>query len=95
LDNNFEKYDSIAELLKAIAHPVRLCIIKGLIKKGKCNVSHMQNCLDIPQPTVSRHLQMLKNAGIIKGERNGLEINYTVCNKKVIEIINLLFDEKE
>jgi len=95
LDNDFEKYDSIAELLKAIAHPVRLCIIKGLIKKGKCNVSHMQNCLDIPQPTVSRHLQMLKNAGIIKGERNGLEINYTVCNKKVIEIINLLFDEKE
>ncbi|KYH30345.1 MULTISPECIES: ArsR/SmtB family transcription factor [Clostridium] len=95
MDNDFEKYDSIAELLKAIAHPVRLCIIKGLIKKGKCNVSHMQNCLDIPQPTVSRHLQMLKNAGIIKGERNGLEINYTVCNKKVIEIINLLFDEKE
>ena len=95
MDNNFEKYDATAELLKAIAHPVRLCIIKGLIKKGKCNVSHMQNCLDIPQPTVSRHLQMLKNAGIIKGERNGLEINYTVCNKKVIEIINLLFDEKE
>lgn len=95
MDNDFEKYDSIAELLKAIAHPVRLCIIKGLIKKGKCNVSHMQNCLDIPQPTVSRHLQMLKNAGIIKGERNGLEINYTVCNKKVIEIINLLFDEEE
>ncbi|MFU0825250.1 ArsR/SmtB family transcription factor [Clostridium sp.] len=95
MDNDFEKYDAIAELLKAIAHPVRLCIIKGLIKKGKCNVSHMQNCLDIPQPTVSRHLQMLKNAGIIKGERNGLEINYTVCNKKVIEIINLLFDEEE
>lgn len=95
MDNNFERYDEIAELLKVIAHPVRLCIIRGLLKKGKCNVSYMQNCLDIPQPTVSRHLQMLKNAGIIKGERSGLEINYTVCNKKVTDIINLLFEDEE
>lgn len=93
MDNNFERFDETSELLKAIAHPVRLCIIKGLLQKGKCNVSYMQNCLDIPQPTVSRHLQMLKNAGIIKGERNGLEINYTVSNEKVAELINILFDE--
>lgn len=95
LDANFDRYDEAAELLKVIAHPVRLCIIMGLIEKGKCNVTHMQNCLDIPQPTVSRHLQMLKNAGIIKGERNGLEINYSLCNKKVIEIIKLLFKDEE
>ncbi|QGU95727.1 metalloregulator ArsR/SmtB family transcription factor [Clostridium bovifaecis] len=95
MDNNFERYDEIAELLKVIAHPVRLCIIRGLLRKGKCNVSYMQNCLDIPQPTVSRHLQMLKNAGLIKGERNGLEINYTVCNEKVTNIINLLFEDEE
>lgn len=95
MDNKFERFDATAELLKVIAHPVRLCIIRGLLEKGKCNVSFMQNCLDIPQPTVSRHLQMLKNAGIIKGERNGLEISYAVCNDKVIEIINLLFGDEE
>ncbi|MCY6370868.1 ArsR/SmtB family transcription factor [Clostridium ganghwense] len=94
MDNNFQKYNELAELLKVIAHPVRLCIIRGLLEKGKCNVSTMQHCLDIPQPTVSRHLQKLKNCNIIKGERNGLEINYKVCNEKVIKLIDLLFEEE-
>lgn len=94
MNNNFEKYNKTAELLKVIAHPVRLCIIRGLLEKGECNVTTMQNCLDVPQPTVSRHLQKLKNLGIIKGERNGLEINYKVCNEKVIRLINLLFEEE-
>ncbi|MCY6484637.1 metalloregulator ArsR/SmtB family transcription factor [Clostridium aestuarii] len=92
MNNNFEHYTEMAELLKVIAHPVRLCIIRGLINKGKCNVSTMQHCLDIPQPTVSRHLQKLKSCGIIKGERKGLEINYTVCNEKIIQLISLLFE---
>ncbi len=94
MNNNFEKYNETAELLKVIAHPVRLCIIKGLLEKGKCNVTTMQNCLDVPQPTVSRHLQKLKNLGIIEGERSGLEINYKVCNEKVSKLINLLFEEE-
>ena len=36
----------------------------------------MQTCLDIPQSTVSQHIQKLKAAGIIEGDRTGLEINY-------------------
>lgn len=92
-NNNFEKYEDKAELLKVIAHPVRLCIIKGLLENGGCNVSTMQNCLEVPQPTVSRHLQKLKSAGIIKGERNGLEIKYHICNEKIIKLIKLLFEE--
>lgn len=95
MDNNFKKYEDSAELLKAIAHPVRICIIRGLLDKGECNVSTMQSCLDIPQPTVSRHLQKLKNLGIIDGERNGLEINYKVTNKKVVELIQLLLREDD
>lgn len=95
MNDNFEQFNETAELLKAIAHPVRLCIIRGLLEKGKCNVTTMKNCLDIPQPTVSRHLQVLKNSGIIKGERKGLEINYTVCNEKISEIIKILLNDTE
>lgn len=94
MNNNLEKYNETAELLKVIAHPLRLCIIRGLLEKGECNVTTMQHCLDVPQPTVSRHLQKLKNLGIIKGKRNGLEINYKVCNEKIIKLINLLFEEE-
>ncbi|NMM65785.1 winged helix-turn-helix transcriptional regulator [Clostridium sp. P21] len=92
MDKDFSKYNESAELLKVLAHPVRLCIVRGLLENGGCNVSHMQDCLDIPQSTISQHLQRLRSAGIVEGNRNGLEIYYTVSNEKVIRIIKELFD---
>lgn len=94
MDNKFKEYNEIAELLKVIAHPVRLCIIDGLINKGKCNVGYMQNCLDLPQSTISTHLSKLRVHGIIEGERNGLEISYRVKDQRVIKIVNDLLLNK-
>lgn len=79
-----------AEILKAIAHPVRLCIVKNLIEVNSCNVSTIQNCLGMPQSTVSQHLAKLKAAGIIEGERRGVEINYSVVNEDVKKIIKAI-----
>ncbi|BAH05429.1 hypothetical protein CKR_0378 [Clostridium kluyveri NBRC 12016] len=91
MDSNYMKYAEVSEILKVMAHPIRLCVIKGLLETGSCNVSHMQQCLNIPQSTLSQHLQKLKAAGIIKGMRNGVEINYKVCNELVIDLVNALF----
>ncbi|MGB4660099.1 MAG: metalloregulator ArsR/SmtB family transcription factor [Mobilitalea sp.] len=93
MEKDYLKYTDMAELLKTIAHPVRLCIIKGLIRKGECNVSYMQSCLGTPQSTVSQHVQKLKAAGIIEGRRDGLEIHYKICNEKVEELIKVLFED--
>lgn len=95
MDKDYNKYNNAVEMLKVLAHPVRLCIIKGLLEKGECNVSYMQSCLDSPQSTVSQHLQKLRSAGIIEGRRNGLEIYYSVCNKKVAGLVNLLIHEDD
>jgi ArsR family transcriptional regulator len=95
MDKDVTKYNQIAEMLKVLAHPVRLCIVKGLIENGACNVTYMQSCLDTPQSTTSQHLQKLRAAGIVEGIRNGLEINYRVCNNKVIDLINVLFKENK
>lgn len=92
MDKNLDILHETADLLKALAHPVRLCIVKGLIEKGECNVSYMQFCLDIPQSTVSQHLQKLKSAGIIEARRNGLEVYYMVCNNKAAELVKVLFN---
>jgi len=94
MDSNVKRYEDMAELLKVLAHPVRLCIVKGLLQKGQCNVGYMQNCLEMPQSTVSQHLQKLRAAGIIEGERTGLEINYKVCSDKAEDIIKLLFKDE-
>ncbi len=90
---DLQKYTELAEMLKTLAHPTRLCIVKGLIEKGECNVTHMQSCLAIPQSTVSQHLQKLKSANIIIGVRNGLEINYQICDQRVVQLVNVLFAE--
>jgi len=87
---NKSKYIQKSVLLKALAHPTRLCIVKVLIEK-ESNVTNIQKCLDLPQSTVSQHLFKLKAAGIIKGKRNGLEISYRVINEDVIKIIKILF----
>ncbi|OAB47031.1 ArsR/SmtB family transcription factor [Paenibacillus antarcticus] len=83
MDNNFKAYNETADILKALAHPVRLCILQGLIKKGSCNVTHMQECLELPQSTVSQHLQKLRSMGIVQTDRNGLEVNYSVVDPRI------------
>ncbi|MCQ1528983.1 ArsR/SmtB family transcription factor [Lutispora saccharofermentans] len=93
MEGDFKQYTETAELLKVLAHPVRLCIVKGLIEKGSCNVSHMQGCLELPQSTISQHLQKLRAAGIVKGERNGLEITYSIADERVGKFIDSLFNE--
>ncbi|MNJ31209.1 Transcriptional repressor PagR [compost metagenome] len=94
MDNNFKVYTETAEILKALAHPVRLCIVRGLIKKGSCNVSYMQECLDLPQSTVSQHLQKLRTLGILEADRNGLEISYSIKDERVKSVINIFLGEE-
>ncbi|MBP1904398.1 ArsR family transcriptional regulator [Paenibacillus turicensis] len=95
MDNNFKAYTETAEILKALAHPVRLCIVRGLIKKGSCNVSYMQECLDLPQSTVSQHLQKLRTLGILEADRNGLEISYSIKDERVKAVIDIFLAEVE
>ncbi|ANS74886.1 transcriptional regulator [Paenibacillus yonginensis] len=93
MDNHFKQYEEAAEKLKALAHPVRLCIVKGLMTKKQCNVSYMQDCLGLPQSTVSQHLQKLRTLGIIEAERSGLEIHYSIKDPKIMKLVQVLLGE--
>ncbi|KXS47078.1 MAG: ArsR family transcriptional regulator [Halanaerobium sp. 4-GBenrich] len=94
LERHRDILEEESELLKALAHPIRLIIVKGLMAEEGCNVSEMQQCLNIPQSTLSQHLAKLREADILNSERNGLERNYYVVNKKVMDIIEVLADFK-
>lgn len=76
-----------SETLRAMAHPVRLCILRGLMQQGPCNVSKMQSCLGMPQSTVSQHLAKLRSAGLIVGERQATEVIYRIKNPVVTDVI--------
>ncbi len=82
---DFENY---SEIFKALAHPLRLKIVCGLMKREECCVSIMVEKLKVAQPTVSQHLNILRNAGVIEGYRKGNQICYKITNEQVKKIIN-------
>ena len=78
-----------AEVLKVLGHPIRLKIVAGLCTQ-ECNVKRIWECLNLPQATVSQHLALLKHKGIIEGNREGVEVHYSVIHplaKKIIAIL--------
>jgi len=62
-------------VMKALADPARIKIVKMLETREMC-VCEVQAALDIPQPTVSKHLKVLEGAGLVASRREGLWINY-------------------
>lgn len=92
---NFETttklFEESAELIKVIAHPVRLHVIKNLMEKGPSNVSTIHTTLNLPQSTVSQHLAKLKSMKVVSGERKGLEIYYSVASDKIQNVMKQLF----
>ena len=82
-------YEKITEMLKALAHPARLKIVVGLLK-NECNVAQIQKVLGLPQSTISQHLRILKNAGIIKGRREGNKTCYRVIDARVRKIVEII-----
>jgi ArsR family transcriptional regulator len=92
--NDFDKdrnYDREAEIIKVLGHPVRLKIVAGLMSES-CNVKKIWECLGLPQATVSQHLALLKNKGIIEGRREGVEVFYHVTSDQARSIVSSLFN---
>jgi ArsR family transcriptional regulator len=91
---NRKQNEEYAELLKALAHPDRLCIVRNLITLGGTTVSYMQNCMNQPQSTLSQHIAKLRTLKVITGTRQGKEIYYEVTNETARRIISALYDTK-
>jgi ArsR family transcriptional regulator len=73
-----EADEELATLAKAIAHPARVQIIRILVRKTSCVCGDIVDELPLAQSTVSQHLKMLKDAGLIRGEVDGPRICYCI-----------------
>lgn len=76
-------------LLKALAHPVRLRIAEGLTH-CECNVDKMVKTLGLPQSTVSQHLTVLKNGGILAMRKDGIRTCYCVSDARIKKLLRAL-----
>ncbi len=81
-----KKYEAWSEILKALANPIRLFIIEELQKEEK-SVSDFNELLHIDISTISRHLSILKNTGVIDSEKKGTKVIYRL---KIPCVVNFL-----
>ena len=88
----------IAKYAKALAHPARVAILQLLIKKQACICGDIVDELPLSQSTVSQHLKELKEAGLIKGDNNGVKVCYCIDEKEwgiAKKNVSTLFDSFE
>jgi DNA-binding transcriptional ArsR family regulator len=78
------KYEARAQIIKAMAHPTRLFIVDELGRSGERCVFELTDMIGVDMSTVSRHLAMLKNAGIIADEKRGAQVYYSLRVKCVL-----------
>ena len=80
----------LAEVFKALGHPARLAIVEYLMKKGTCICGDIVNELPLAQASISRHLQALKSAGILKGQISGTSVCYCLSDEHLETILTLI-----
>jgi ArsR family transcriptional regulator len=91
MDQNLEKEINLlhAHVCQALADPKRILILYALGDAPKY-VSELAESLSIPQPTISRHLKVLRERSLVTTERDGAAVYYSLTDKRVIEALDLL-----
>ncbi len=85
----------LARTAKALGHPARVAILNYLIECGQCMCGQIVEVLPLAQATVSQHLKVLKEAGLIVGEVDGPRVCYCVDPKAVKRFKELVNGLKE
>ena len=78
-----------ARVFRALAHPTRLAILQILRHRPVC-VCHLTTALSCTQPYVSQHLAVLRQAGLIKGQKDGAFVYYTLRDYSVLGVIDMV-----
>jgi ArsR family transcriptional regulator len=78
-----------ANICEALADTKRLQILFAL-SEGPCNVSALARLLSAPQPTISRHLTVLRQRALVETERDGTSIIYRLADPRIIDALNIM-----
>ena len=90
-------YEETANKIKLLAHPERLRILDAIRRESEC-VCHLIALLNKPQPYVSQQLSLLRKAGIIEDEKDGLNVYYRLADREIAiwldDILGEVVDEQ-
>lgn len=85
---NIEKLESVSNMLKAIAHPMRIAILSLLDAEKKMTVSEIHKKLGLEQASTSHHLGILKDKGVLVSKRDGKYSYYSLKHENFAKIID-------
>ncbi len=80
-----------ARICSTLANPRRLMIINAL-RNGETAVNEIAEAIGVPQATVSRHLALMRNQGVLSARRNGQNVYYQITNSKIITAYELMHE---
>lgn len=95
IKQNFIKQQ--ADLFKALGHPSRLLMVHALSDGDKC-VCELQTLVGDTMPTISRHLSILKNHGVVSSQKRGLNVYYTLemtCLKSLLSCTTTFIERQD
>ncbi|KIX10751.1 ArsR/SmtB family transcription factor [Dethiosulfatarculus sandiegensis] len=84
-----KKMDARARILKALAHPTRLFMVDELSRGPRC-VAELTQMVQADISTVSKHLSVLKNAGVLRGTKKGTQVYYDLATPCVMDFFSCL-----
>ena len=82
--------EETAVLFRALADETRLAILRQLREQGEACACDFLACCRLAQPTVSHHLQILRRAGLVKADKRGLWVYYTLNEEKLASLRGLI-----
>jgi len=91
-ESNMKDFESLALTCKAISHPARLAILQTLAQRGACICGEIVDLMPLSQATVSQHLKILREAGLITGEIDGSRSCYCI-NRETMTVIRERFGQ--
>ena len=80
-----------ADFLKALGHPLRLAIIEQL-KNGEVSVGQLVNKLEIEQSSISKHLAILRQVGIVHSRQEKATVFYTIRDQDIFKVLRPITD---
>ncbi len=85
-----EAASQATSLLRALAQEDRLLLLCE-ISQGECCVSELEERLDLHQPSLSQHLGVLRNEGLVQTRRDGKRIYYSIADMNALTVLNVLY----
>ncbi|MHC4617514.1 MAG: ArsR/SmtB family transcription factor [Planctomycetota bacterium] len=86
--------EQVADILKAVAHPIRLSIIEVLEGGERC-VGDIAEATGGKQAVTSQHLSMMRDKGVLVCRREGAKVYYRIENRNVIRLLHCIYDHCE